>query len=291
MRIAVAGRHGQIASSLIERGAHRADIVALGRPQFDLENEDSVARALLEARPDVIVNAAAYTAVDKAESDTERAQRVNCDGAGFVAQAAHRLAVPLLHLSTDYVYDGALERPYREDDPPAPLSVYGRSKLAGEERVASLCQNSVILRTAWVYSPFADNFVRKMLQLGETRAEVSVVADQRGNPTSALDVADALIEIAARLRADRAALLRGVFHITGSGEASWADVAQAIFERATQRGRAPVLVKQIKTSDYPTAAKRPHNSRLDNAKLRAAFGVALPDWRDSLASCVDRLLS
>lgn len=289
MRIVVTGRTGQVAASLIERGAGRAEIIALGRPQLDLEDEASVARALLDTRPDVIVNAAAYTAVDRAESEPERAMRVNGAGAGFVAQAAHRLGAPLLHLSSDYVFDGMLERPYREDDATRPTSAYGRSKLAGEQRVAAVCPDSLILRTAWVYSPFGENFLRTMLRLGETRAQIGVVADQRGNPTSALDLADALLDIAARLRADSAPHLRGVFHMTGAGEASRADFAQAIFDRATQRGRPPVVVKRIATADYPTAAKRPKNSRLDNSRLRGAFGVRLPNWRDSLMLCVDRL--
>ena len=163
------------------------------------------------------------------------ATRVNGEGAGHVAEAAARIGVPLLHLSTDYVFDGALDRPYREDDPTGPISVYGRSKLAGEKRVAERCPNSVILRTAWVYSPFGANFVRTMLRLNETRDEVGVVADQRGNPTSALDIADALLAIAARVREDSSPALRGVFHMTGSGEATWADFAEAVFENARAR--------------------------------------------------------
>ena len=243
------------------------------------------------ARPDVIVNAAAYTAVDKAEAEEALTLRVNGEGAGHVAEAAARLGAPLLHLSTDYVFDGALDRPYREDDPTAPTGSYGRSKLAGEKEVAARCENSVILRTAWVYSPFGANFVRTMLRLNETRDEVGVVADQRGNPTSALDIADALIAIAARIRDDSSPRLRGVFHMTGSGEATWADFAEAVFKEAEARGRRPTRVKRIATADYPTPARRPANSRLDNEKLARVYGVRLPDWRRSVEACCARLLA
>jgi dTDP-4-dehydrorhamnose reductase len=238
-----------------------------------------------------VVNAGAYTAVDKAETEEADAVRVNGDGAAHVAEAAMRLGVPLVHLSTDYVFDGALDRPYREDDPTAPTGAYGRSKLAGERAVADRCEDSVILRTAWVYSPFGANFVRTMLRLNETRDEVGVVADQRGNPTSALDIADALIAIAARMKDDASPALRGVFHMTGSGEATWADLAETVFHQAAARGRRLTHVRRIATADYPTPARRPANSRLDNEKLARVYGVRLPEWRQSVESCCDRLLS
>src|SRR5271154_2212458 len=252
MRIAVTGSKGQVATSLIERAGPEVEVVALGRPAFDLTDRGAVLAGLEAARPDVIVNAAAYTAVDKAEAEEAEALRVNGEGAGHVAEAAARLGVPLLHLSTDYVFDGALDRPYREDDPTGPAGAYGRSKLAGEKAVAAACDNSVILRTAWVYSPFGANFIRTMLGLNETRDEVGVVADQRGNPTSALDIADAVIAIAAAVKDDPSPQLRGVFHMTGSGEATWADFAEAVFENAHARGRPLTRVKRIATADYPT---------------------------------------
>src|ERR1700722_3436943 len=220
MRIAVTGSKGQVATSLIERAGPRCEVVALGRPAFDLADRAAVLAELEAARPDVVVNAAAYTAVDKAESEEADAVRVNGEGAGHVAEAAARLGVPLLHLSTDYVFDGGLDGAYREDDPTAPTGAYRRSKLTGEKLVAERCEDSVILRTAWVYSPFGANFVRTMLRLNERRDEVGVVADQRGNPTSALDIADALLAIAARLKDDKSPALRGVLHMTGSGEAT-----------------------------------------------------------------------
>ena len=291
MRIAVTGSKGQVATSLLERAGPKAEVGALGRPAFDLTDRAGVIAGLEAARPDVIINAAAYTAVDKAEAEEAVATHVNGDGAGHVAEAAARLRVPLLHLSTDYVFDGVLDRPYREDDPTAPAGAYGRSKLAGEKLVAERCQDSVILRTAWVYSPFGANFVRTMLRLNETRDEVGVVADQRGNPTSALDIADALIAIAARVKDDASPALRGVFHMTGSGEATWADFAEAVFREAATRGRRVTKVKRIGTADYPTPARRPANSRLDNEKLARVYGVRLPEWRQSAAACCDRLLA
>jgi dTDP-4-dehydrorhamnose reductase len=291
IRIAVTGSKGQVATSLLERTGLKAEVVALGRPAFDLTDRAAVVAGLEAARPDVVVNAAAYTAVDKAEAEEADAVRVNSDGAGHVAEASALLNVPLLHLSTDYVFDGRLDRAYREDDPTAPAGAYGRSKLTGEKLVAERCEDSVILRTAWVYSPFGANFVRTMLRLNETRDEVGVVADQRGKPTSALDIADALIAMAARLRDDKSPALRGVFHMTGSGEATWADFAEAIFHEAAARGRRQTHVRRIATADYPTSARRPANSRLDNEKLARVYGVKLPEWRQSVTVCCARLLA
>jgi len=200
MRVAVTGAKGQVSTALVEKAGPKFEILALNRPAFSLEDRDSVLAAIEAARPDVVVNAAAYTAVDRAEFEEDLAMRVNGEGAGHVAEAAGRIGAPLLHLSTDYVFDGELDRPYREDDPTGPTGAYGRSKRVGEERVAELCPDSAILRTAWVYSPFGGNFVRTMLRLNEARDEVGVVADQLGNPTSALDIADALLVMATRIR-------------------------------------------------------------------------------------------
>jgi dTDP-4-dehydrorhamnose reductase len=290
LRLAVTGLTGQVVSALIERAAKDVEITALGRPQLDLGRRNAVLAGLRHARCDAIVNAAAYTAVDKAESEADVAMRVNGEGAGHVAEAAAELNVPLIHLSTDYVFDGALTRPYREDDPTGPTGAYGRSKLAGEQKIAAIHPDHAILRTAWVYSPFGANFVKTMLRLGETRAEVRVVADQLGNPTSALDIADAIYVVARRLVEDSSPTLRGVFHLTGQGEASWADVAEATFAIAQTCGRPPVRVERIATADYPTAATRPANSRLDNEKLASVYSLRLPPWRRSLEGCVTRLL-
>ena len=291
MQIVVTGLTGQVVSALIERAPPDVELIALGRPRLDLSVREAVLAALRATHCDAIVNAAAYTAVDKAESEPDVALRVNADGAGYVAEIAAELNKPLLHLSTDYVFDGRLDRPYREDNSTGPTSAYGRSKLVGEQRIAQIHDNHAILRTAWVYSPSGANFVRTMLRLGQSREEVGVVADQLGNPTSALDIADAILTIARRMVADSSPSLRGLFHMTGAGEASWAEFAETIFAEAEKFGRAPVRVKRIGTADYPTPAPRPANSRLDCGKLQRTFGVELPPWRESLAPCVARLLA
>lgn len=278
-------------SALIERAPRDVEIIALGRPQLDLSRRTAVLAGLRGSRCDVIVNAAAYTAVDRAESEPDVALRINGDGAGFVAEIAAELKVPLLHLSTDYVFDGMLDRPYREDDATAPANSYGRSKRAGEENIARLCDDHAIVRTAWIYSPFAANFVSKMLELAAGQAEIRVVADQIGNPTSAIDIADALLVMATRLRADGAPDLRGIFHMAAQGAASWADVAEFVFAESTRHGGKSAKVVRIATSDYPTPARRPLNLQLDCTKLRAAYGLTLPEWKISVADCVRRLVS
>lgn len=284
MRIAVTGQAGQVVTSLIERGAAAGhEVIALGRPQLDLADPASVARALEAAAPDVIVSAAAYTAVDKAETESDLAHAVNGAGAAAVAEAARALGVPLVHVSTDYVFDGTLDRPYLETDPTGPTGVYGASKLAGEQAVLAIHgDNSAVLRVAWVYSPFGGNFVKTMLRLAGDRDEVSVVADQVGNPTSALDIADGIIQVATNLVSDSYPELRGIFHMTASGEASWADFATAIFAASAALGGPSAMVKPIGTVDYPTPATRPANSRLDCGLIARVHGVTLPYWRESL---------
>src|SRR5271167_41472 len=250
MRLIVTGTQGQVARSLFERApAHAIEVELVGRPDLDLTDALSIAEGLAGRRADVVVNAAAYTAVDRAETEEDLATRVNASGAGLVAAAARRLGAPVIHISTDYVFDGALDRPYREHDAPAPVGAYGRSKLAGENAVAAANPDHVILRTAWVYSPFGANFVKTMLRLGENRSELNVVADQRGAPTSALDIADGVIAVARRLATskDREGLT-GVFNLTGAGQATWAEFAEAIFAEAASRGRKPVAVRPISTA-------------------------------------------
>ena len=286
------GREGQLAQSLVERGRTAAvEIVCLARPEVDLLEPAAVARAIEAARGDVVINAAAYTAVDKAEAEAELAMRVNGAGAQAVAAAAARTGRPVMHISTDYVFGGTLDRPYREDDLVAPIGAYGRTKLAGESFVAAANPHHVIVRTAWIYSPFGHNFLRTMLRLGLTRDEVSVVADQWGSPTSALDLADALIAMARKLIAEPANdQLFGTFHATGSGYTTWAAFATAIFSQAAALGRQPVRVIPISTAQYPTPAARPANSRLDAGKLLRVYGLALPEWRGSVEDCVKRLI-
>jgi dTDP-4-dehydrorhamnose reductase len=291
VKIAVTGTSGQVASALLERAAAFGHtVIALGRPELDLADPASVARALQAAAPDAIVSAAAYTAVDKAESEAELAHAVNGAGAGAVAQAAKALGVPLVHISTDYVFDGKLDRPYNEDDATGPTGIYGASKLAGEQAVLDAYpEGSAVLRVAWVYSPFGGNFVRTMLRVAADRDEVSVVADQVGNPTSALDIADGILAVVANLAANDDAALRGIFHMTASGEASWADFAEAIFAASETHGGTSAHVKRITTADYPTPATRPANSRLDCSKIARVHGVGLPDWRGALEAVVSRL--
>ena len=291
MRIAVTGRNGQVVSALMERGAARGQaILPLGRPELDLTDPGSILPALSSARPDVIVSAAGYTAVDQAESEPDVAQAVNGMGAGLVAGAAARLEVPVIHLSTDYVFDGAKSSAYVETDAPAPLGVYAASKLEGERRVTAATHNHVILRVGWVYSPFGANFVRRLLRLAETRDELGVVADQIGGPTSAHDIADAILAVSARLLADPSVNLRGIFHLSPRGSATWADFAETILDMAHERGHRACRIKRIATADYPTTARRPANSRLDGGKIQANFGIALPEWKMSLDGCLDRLL-
>lgn len=292
MRIAVTGQTGQVARALKERAPAGVTIVLLGRPGLDLEKPETIAPAIAASAADLVVNAAAFTAVDLAESQEETAQLVNGRAAGIVAQAARALGVPVIQLSTDYVFDGRLDRPYREADTVGPISAYGRSKLAGEQAVAAATPDHAILRTAWVYSPFGKNFVRTMLRLAKDRSEIGVVADQIGNPTSALDLADAILGVARNLVArPEAAELRGVFHMVAEGEAAWADVAEAIFAERAAAGHGSVAVKRIATADYPTPARRPANSRLDCSQLAQIHGIRLPDWRGSLKACVDRLIT
>jgi len=292
VRLVVTGREGQVSRSLAERASGSdIDVVLLGRPELDLAGDSvSIVEAAEAARPDVIVSAAAYTQVDKAESERELAFAVNEAGARAIAQAASRLGVPLVHLSTDYVFDGSKASSYVEEDPTGPTGVYGASKLAGEQAVLSEHLNSVVLRTAWVYSPFGSNFVKTMLRLAGDRDEIGVVADQRGNPTSALDIADGILGVARNLLTSGHPDFRGLFHMTASGEASWAEFAEAIFAASLEAGGPAARVRPIQTADYPTAARRPANSRLDSGKLERIHGVRLPDWHPSLNKVVSRLV-
>lgn len=293
MRIVVTGRDGQVARSIVERGALAGhDIVALGRPELDLSDDpDVIVAAITGAQPDVVVSAAAYTMVDKAESEPEVAFAVNERGAGAVAKAACELGVPLIHLSTDYVFDGSKNSPYLEEDETRPVGAYGASKLAGEQAVLSKYSDAAILRTAWVYSPFGSNFVKTMLRLGRDHDEVGVVGDQRGNPTNALDIADGVLAVAANLAAGTDAEQRGVFHMTARGEASWAEFAEAVFSVSASAGGPVATVKHLTTDDYPTPARRPANSRLDSSEIERIHGVRLPQWQASLPHVVTRLLA
>jgi dTDP-4-dehydrorhamnose reductase len=292
VRLVVTGREGQVAASLLEVGQARAgvEIITIGRPELDLARPETVIDAIAAGKPDIVVSAAAYTAVDQAEDETDLAFAVNAVGAGKVAQAAERLGVPVIHLSTDYVFDGSKDSAYVETDATAPLGVYGASKLAGEQVVVAANPRHLILRTAWVYSPFGRNFVKTMLRLAADRDEVSVVADQWGNPTCALDLADAILDAAAMLHGNKSFGAFGMYHLAGTGETNWSGFARHILDTSRVFGGSWAQVRDITTMDYPTKARRPANSRLSSAKFASVFGWNAPDWRQSTEVVVRRLL-
>ncbi|WP_186415238.1 dTDP-4-dehydrorhamnose reductase [Pannonibacter sp. P2PFMT1] len=288
MRIAVTGSKGQVVSALAERGPiSGATVLPAGRPDLDLLDQATVFPALERLKPDVIVSAAAYTAVDKAETDRDSCWRINAGGAGLIAAAARNLGVPVIHLSTDYVFDGTKETAWVESDPVGPLNVYGASKLAGEFAVSAANPDHVILRVAWIVSPFGNNFVKTMLRLGSTRDAINVVADQYGGPTSALDIADGILSVAANLlRSPEDTALRGTFHMVPEGTASWAELASAVFLEAEPFLGKRVQVNPIAALDYPVPAARPANSTMDGTKLFNVHGVQLPDWHSSISHIV-----
>ena len=234
------------------------------------------------------MSAAAYTAVDRAEEEPALAEAINGTAPGVLARAAKAAGAAVIHLSTDYVFDGTADRPYREDDPTAPLGVYGRTKLMGEEAVRASGAAHAVVRTAWVVSPFGANFVRTMLRLAETRDELGVVGDQLGCPTSALDIADGLYALIAARRGGWGA---ETFHLAGTGEASWAELASHVFKSSAALGGPSATVRPITTADYPTRAARPANSRLNTDALERATGWRAPPWRESATEIVERLLA
>ncbi|MFV3075538.1 dTDP-4-dehydrorhamnose reductase [Niveispirillum fermenti] len=290
MKLLVFGRGGQLALALRDQGAAQGhEVVCLGRESLSIADGGAVAAAVRGHAPDLIVNAAAYTAVDKAESEPEEAFAVNEAGTRNIAVAARADDIPFLHVSTDYVFDGSGDRPWREDDPTGPLGIYGKSKLAGEQAMASAgWGRSAVLRTSWVFSPYGANFVRTMLRLGADRPELRVVADQRGRPTGAHDIADALLLMAPHVAAGTA---QGLYHFGGAAPTTWHGFAQAIFAEGVRHGRPVPTVHPIATTDYPTPAARPGNSVLDCSRFLALPGARLPDWRPSLARAVDALLA
>jgi dTDP-4-dehydrorhamnose reductase len=288
--ILVTGGTGQLASALAVGAT--VPVSRVGRPAFDFERPESTAATFREANPWLVVNAAAYTAVDAAEQDVAAAYRVNRDGPAELARLCAAAGIPLIHISTDYVFDGAKGEPYVEGDPVAPQGVYGASKLAGETAVLDACPCAIVLRTSWVYGPTGKNFVRTMLTLGKTRDRLTVVADQKGCPTTAADLATAILEIAARIaETGWQDSYAGVFHAAGTGWTTWHGLATAAFAEAARHGAPVPRVDPITTADWPTPAKRPADSRLDCARLAAVFGVRLPEWRPSLARTIDAMFT
>jgi dTDP-4-dehydrorhamnose reductase len=297
VRILVTGRGGQVARSLAERAdAHPdAEVAFAGRPHVDLLQPKTVRAAILRARPDVVVSAAAYTAVDEAEDEPERAFAVNANGAGVVASAAADAGAAIIHLSTDYVFSGNASGEYTETDTTDPRNVYGRSKLEGEHVVATANPRHVILRTAWVYSPFGKNFVKTMLSLASQRDHVRIVADQWGNPTSAADIAEGILLIAKTITTDRRvqfgqAEFYGVFHLAGAESTNWVGLARQVFAASATLGGPSAQIEEIATADYPTKARRPQNSRLSCEKLLGVYGWRPPQWQASCAAVVARLV-
>lgn len=273
MRVLLTGAYGQLGRCLLDRVPAEWILLACGSAELDITDRPAVERVVKKFRPDVIINAAAYTAVDKAETDRIRAMKVNAIGPENLAIAAHQQGARLIHLSTDYVFDGSKKTPYIESDLPCPINFYGLSKWEGEKRVFSVLPDAVVIRTSWVFSEYGANFVKTMLRLAETRSEISVVNDQFGCPTYAGDLAQAIITLASRAEA------AGVYHYCGDVAVSWCEFAQAIFV-AAQRD---VLVKGIGSAQYPMAAARPANSVLNTVRI-AALGVEASDWQNRVQS-------
>lgn len=291
MKVLVTGSEGQLARSFIERCRTRKDfeILAVGRDTLNFEEVGRASTVVAEARPDLVINAAAYTAVDQAEDEPDRAFMVNARAAGELAAAAARLGASIIQISTDYVFDGTMDGSYDEAAEPNPLSVYGRSKLAGEELVTAANPRHVIIRTAWVYSPFGRNFVKTMMSAAATWTSLRVVDDQRGSPSSALALADGLVRLVEAEASSRPESAGRLYNLAGSGSASWYDLACAIMEECRIHGLPAADVQPIATKDWPTKAVRPRNSVLDSNRFAREFGFRMPSWRDSLKVVVDRL--
>ena len=262
-------------------------VVGRGRPELDITQAASIRTVFDEVQPDVCINTAAYTAVDRAESEPAEAFAANRDGVANLAAACRDASVPLLHVSTDYVFDGTASRPYREEDPTAPLGVYGHSKWAGEEALRGLHPEHLIVRTAWLYGHHGSNFVKTMLRLAREREVLSVVQDQHGCPTWTRDLARALTAMCQQLAQERHASLWGTYHFCGAGQTTWYDFARAIFADVSPAASLKIQrVEPIPTTSYPTPARRPAYSVLDCSKLQAAFGITPRPWRESLRDCM-----
>ena len=285
----MSGGTGQVGTGLMLANRGRFEIVAPTRADFDLLDAASIERNIAARDWAAIINCAAYTAVVKAESEPQAAFAINAEAPGIMARAAATRAIPLLHVSTDYVFDGSKPDAYFEEDPVAPLGVYGASKEAGERAVRDAGGRSIILRTAWVVSPWGHNFVKTMLRLGGERDELGVVADQVGCPTSAIDIAETLLILAERLLGDRREPC-GTYHFVNSGQASWYDLASAVFAYAGARGMKIPRVNAIATADYPTPARRPANSRLSTAKLERTFGMKPRPWQEAVEEILVSLI-
>ena len=284
-RILITGGSGQVGHCLKAQLEGCAELSIPDSSALNIADRRSVRQAVETFRPDYIINAAAYTAVDKAESDAERAFAVNRDGAHHLAEAAEAAGAAMLHISTDYVFDGAGGAPYDEAAPTVPQNIYGASKLVGEQAVLAACRRAVVMRTSWVFGAHGQNFVKTMLRLGRERDSLGIVADQYGAPTAAADIAAVLITIVRRHTPEQLAERAGIYHYCGSPYASWFEFAEIIFAEAAAQGVLAKIpaVKPIATADYPTPAKRPADSRLDCGKIRTVFGIGPCDWHSALS--------
>ncbi|MEE9447781.1 MAG: dTDP-4-dehydrorhamnose reductase [Arenicellales bacterium] len=278
MRILIFGKNGQVGSSLIELLADEHEVKGLDQTDLDLKQVDDIDATISDFKPDWVINASAYTAVDRAEDDAELADAVNHLAPAVMAKACAALQCGFIHYSTDYVFDGTSKTPYVETDVPSPQSVYGETKLAGELAVMQAYPSTIILRTAWVYAKLGANFVNTMLRLAADRDELGVVADQFGSPTLAFDLAEVTVSILQKTALDQLTNVAGVYHATGAGTASWHDFAAEIFKLSG----VSIKLNAITTADYPTPAPRPQYSVLSNEKLHRVFGVRLPSWQQSL---------
>ncbi|MEG3089574.1 dTDP-4-dehydrorhamnose reductase [Sphingomonas sp. PB4P5] len=289
MKLLVTGGSGQLVQSLIARAGDGIKIHRAMRPDFDMAQPETLAAMIDRIAPDALVNAAAYTAVDAAEQAVADAFAVNATAPGVIAQIAAVRSLPLVHISTDYVFNGQTGAPYREDSPTAPPNVYGASKLAGEQAVQAAGDDHLILRTAWVYSPFGKNFLLTMLRLAETRDAIDVVADQVGNPTSALDLADGVFAALA-VRLDSGRFPVSLAHFAGTGSTTWCDFARHIMASSAAAGGPDATIRAIDTAAYPTPAARPADSRLDCTLFARIFGHAPPPWQSSATAVVQHYL-
>lgn len=290
MRVLITGANGQVGHELVQLAPAGMDAIELDSRALDITQPAAVQAAVTHHRPDLIINSAAYTAVDKAEQEPERAHAVNAQGVRHLAQAAEATGIPVFHISTDYVFDGSASQAYREDALPQPSGVYGASKLAGEQALIETLPRHLILRTSWVFGSHGNNFVKTMLRLGRERDELSIVADQYGGPTAAASIARALWGLAVQYQ-DGGALKWGLYHYAGTPHCTWYDFAQAIFGLADKLGmlEAMPLLHAIETVDFPMPAKRPAWSVLDSRRCYDTFGIAAPDWHSDLHAVIGEL--
>ena len=285
LKILITGQHGQVSRELQLRLQGLGELIVLGRDQLDLANPDHIRQHIRAHRPNLIINAAAHTAVDQAENEPDAAFAINATGPGILAEEAKALGSPLIHYSTDYVFDGSKPVPYTEADTPKPLGVYGQSKLAGERAIAAVGGEHLILRTSWVYSRHGKNFLLTMQRLLQEKPHMRIVADQIGAPTWAGSIANTTRALIERWQSGKAGEW-GVYHLTAQGETSWFGFAQAIGEYLRTEGKACAALEAIPSSDYPTPAQRPLNSRLDCSRLQQQWHVSQPQWQDALRECL-----